>query len=234
MPRDTFQAELDQLRTDVIALGAGVRSAVDESVVALRQADIRRSRGLMERLQATTERRWSLEERTIIAVAEQQPVARDCRRLVGFLEMLADLARIGDYARGICEINHLMGTARPPRRLGYVPSMADKALAMLDDALRALEDDDAARAQHVLVADDDLDRLQDRVYTDAFRAMIEDPSRVEEQTHVLWVAHNLERVGDRATNVSESLIFMLTGRRIQANTFDQPSENESADDASER
>ncbi len=221
MPRDTFQGDLDQLRADVIALGVGVRGAVDESVVALRQADIRRSRDLMARLQQTAERRWNIEERTIIAVAEQQPVARDCRRLVGFLEMLADLARIGDYARGICEINHLMGTARPPRRLGFVPSMADKALAMLDDALRALQEDDAIRAQHVLVADDDLDRLQSRVYADAFRAMIEDPSRVEEQTHVLWVAHNLERVGDRATNVSESLIFMVTGRRVQANTFDQ-------------
>ena len=221
MPRDTFQAELDQLRADVIALGGRVRDAVDESVLALRQADIRRSRGLMERLHEAAGVRWDIEERTIIAVAEQQPVARDCRQLVGFLEMLADLARIGDYARGICESNQLMGVASPPRRLGFIPSMADKALAMLDDALRALHDDEPDRARHVLVADDDLDRLQDRVYTDAFRAMIEDPSRVEEQTHVLWVAHNLERVGDRATNVCESLIFMLTGERIAANTFDR-------------
>jgi len=231
MPRDTFQAELDQLRADVIALGADVRSAVDESVIALRQADIRRSRELMERLRLTADRRWNIEERTIIAVAEQQPVARDCRRLVGFLEMLADLARIGDYARGICEINHLRGTASPPRRLGFIPSMADKALAMLDDALRALHDDDPKRAEHVLIADDDLDRLQDRVYTDAFRTMIEDPSRVEEQTHVLWVAHNLERVGDRATNVCESLIFMITGRRIAANSFDRAAGDDAPDGA---
>lgn len=221
MPRDTFQAELDALRADVIALGTGVRNAVNESVLALRQADIRRSRGVTERLAEVARTRWGIEERTIIAVAEQQPMAGDCRRLVGFLEMLADLARIGDYARGICEINQMMGAASPPRRLGFIPSMADKALAMLDDAIRALRDDEPERARHVLVADDDLDRLQDRVYSDAFRAMIEDPSRVEDQTHVLWVAHNLERVGDRATNVCDSLIFMLTGQRIAANSYDR-------------
>jgi phosphate transport system protein len=216
MARDTFQHELEQLRSDVIALGTTVRDAVDESVQALRQGDLRRSRGLSDRLKDATQMRWSLEERTIIAVAEQQPVASDCRRLVGFLEMLADLSRIGDHARGIAEINDMMGSTQPPRRLGFVPSMADKALAMLDDALRALRDDDPARARHVLVADDDLDRLQDRVYSDAFRAMIEDPSRAQEQTYMLWVAHNLERVGDRSTNVCETLIFMVTGERVSA------------------
>lgn len=220
MPRDAFQGELDQLRSDVIALGTTVRNAVDESVQALRQGDLRRSRALSERLRDATRLRWSLEERAVIAVAEQQPVASDCRRLVGFLEMLADLSRIGDHARGIAEINDMMGSTQSPRRLGFVPSMADKALAMLDDALRALREDDADRAHHVLVADDDLDRLQERVYSDAFRAMIEDPSRVQEQTYMLWVAHNLERVGDRSTNVCETLIFMVTGERVSADTLD--------------
>lgn len=222
MARDAFQNDLDALRDSVIALGIEVREAVDESVAALRQADMRRSRDLTARLSDVARRRWGIEERTIVAVAEQQPVASDCRRLVGFLEMLADLARIGDHARGIAEINNLMGTAEPPRRLGFLPSMADKALAMLDDALRALQDDDAERARHVLGADDDLDRLQERVYSDAFRAMIEDPSRAEEQTYMLWVAHNLERVGDRATNVSESLIFMVTGQREYADSDSLP------------
>ncbi|MGE3960963.1 MAG: phosphate signaling complex protein PhoU [Dehalococcoidia bacterium] len=222
MARDAFQTELESLRDSVIALGTEVREAVDESMVALRQADVRRSRALIQRLQGTAARRWSIEERTVVAVAEQQPVASDCRRLVGFLEMLTDLSRMGDHARGIAEINGLMGTTAPPRRLGFLPSMADRALAMLDDALRALREDDADRARHVLQADDDLDRLQERVYSDAFRAMIEDPSRAEEQTYMLWVAHNLERVGDRATNVSESLIFMVTGRREYADSDSLP------------
>lgn len=223
MTRSGFQAELDLLRDAVLSLGTEVRDAVDESVQALRQADLRRSRGLMERLRGTAQHRWSVEERTIIAVAEQQPVAGDCRRLVGFLEMLADLARIGDHARGIAEINQLLGAAEAaPRRLGFLPSMSDKALAMLDDALLALREDDPDRARHVLGADDDLDRLQDRVYSDAFRAMIEDPSRAEEQTYMLWAAHNLERVGDRATNVCESVIFMVTGEREMADSSDAP------------
>jgi phosphate transport system protein len=216
MPRSAFEAQLDQLRDAVILLGVDVRDAVDESMLALRQGDLRRSRGLIEHLEVVGRQRWSIEERTIVAAAEQQPVAGDCRRLVGFLEMLTDLSRIGDHARGIAEINALMGATSAPRRLGFLPSMADKALAMLDDALLALRRDDAERARHVLHADDDLDRLQGRVYLDAFRAMIEDPALVQEQTYMLWVAHNLERVGDRSTNVCESLIFMVTGRRESA------------------
>ena len=211
MPRTAFQAELDALREAVLTLGATVRDAVDRSVEALRDADTASSRALIEEHTRTVARRWATEERTIVAVAAEQPVAGDCRRLMGFMEMLSDLARIGDHARGIAEINLLMGAG--PRRLGFAPSMADKALAMLDDALLALREDDAQRARHVLVADDDLDRLQSRVYSDAFRSMIEDPARVQDQTYLLWVAHNLERVGDRSTNVAESLIYMLTGRR---------------------
>jgi phosphate transport system protein len=192
-------------------------------MAALRAADLDTSRRIVEESAETIGERWRVEERAVRAVAEQQPVATDCRRLMGFLAVLGDLARIGDHARGIAEINLLLGVSDGPRRLGYLPSMADKALAMLDDSLRALADDDIARARHVLVADDDLDRLHDRITSDAFRAMIELPERVQEQTYLLWVAHNLERVGDRCTNVCESVIFTVTGRREDADVTGRPS-----------
>jgi len=213
MPREEFQAELGALREAVFALGVRVRTGTEASMLALRAADLDASRRLIEDAALTVRERWALEERTVRAVAEQQPVASDCRRLMGVFAILGDLARIGDHARGIAEINVLMGASEQPRRLGYLPSMADRALAMLDDSLLALAQDDLPRARHVLVADDDLDRLQERVYSDAFRAMIEDPARVQEQTHILWVAHNLERIGDRCTNVCETVLFTATGQR---------------------
>jgi phosphate transport system protein len=222
MARDAFQAELDVLQADVRGVGTRVRRATDESMRALRDADQDASRRLIEANAAILRERWSVEERAISAVAEQQPVATDCRRLMGFLSVLGDLARIGDHARGIAEINLLMGESAGPRRLGYLPSMADKALAMLDDSLRAFAEDDVLRARHVLVADDDLDRLQERIYSDVFRAMIEAPERIQEQTHLLWVGHNLERVGDRCTNVCESVLFTVTGNRDDVGVTKRP------------
>jgi len=213
MARESFQAELLALREAVCGLGDRVRRAVDDSTRALAAADLQRSHDLVERAVDVSRIRWAIEERAIVAVAQQAPVASDLRRLMSYLATLNDLARIGDHARGIGEIGVLMGPATAPRSLGYLPSMADRALAMLDDCLVALAQDDLTRARHVLGADDDLDRLQARVYADAFQSMISDRSRIQEQTYVLWAAHNIERVGDRATNVSESVIFLLTGHR---------------------
>lgn len=213
---------MESLRGLVLQLGHTVREMVDSSVVALRRADIPRSQALLDQHGQVIEQRWMLESQTIAAVAEQSPVASDCRLLLGFLAILGDLGRIGDHARGIAEINRLMGPASPPRRIGFLPSMADRALAMLDDSLVALADHDVGRARHVLVADDDLDRLQVRVYSDVFNTMIEQPARVEEQTYLLWVAHNLERVGDRSTNICETVIFTVTGSREYADAGGYP------------
>lgn len=218
MPRTSFDREIESLRGAVLELGRTVREAVDGSVVALRRADLARSAAIVDQHRAITERRWMIEGQTIAAVAEQSPVASDCRRLLGFLAILGDLARIGDHARGIGEIGRLLGPAPAPRAIGFLPSMADKALAMLDDALLALAEDDVDRARHVMVADDDLDRLQTRVYADVFRAMIEEPTVVQQQTYLLWVAHNLERVGDRSTNIAEAVVFAATGSRESAST----------------
>ncbi|MQC18732.1 MAG: phosphate transport system regulatory protein PhoU [Chloroflexi bacterium] len=216
MPRERFQQKIESLRRAVLSLGQDVRETVDASVVALRRAEVTSSDEVIARHRSLTERRWAIEGQTITAVAEQAPVASDCRRLLSFLAILGDLARIADHARGIGEIGRMMGPSSGPRRIGFLPSMADKALAMLDDALVALADDNAARARHVLIADDDLDRLQDRIYSDVFTAMIEDPSRVQELTYLLLVAHNLERVGDRSTNICEAVIFAVTGAREYA------------------
>ena len=212
MPREAFDAELLAISADVLRLGRHVRRAIDESMEALRDADLDRARALVEGDRSVNRERWLLEERAVAAVAMQAPVAGDLRRLTSALSVVGELERIGDHAAGIAQVNLLLGAGTTPRRLGFLPSMSDRALAMLDDALEAFEHDDVARAEHVCRADDDLDRLQDRVYQDAFSAMVADPSQVQRLTYSLWVAHNLERVGDRCTNICERVIYTVTGR----------------------
>ncbi len=215
MPRDAFDAELHALTEGVLALGRHVRSALEQSMDMLRDSDLDGARRIIQDDHEVNHERWALEERAIAAVATQAPVATDLRRITSSLAVVAELERIGDHAAGIAQVNLLLGPGQPPRRLGFIPSMADRALAMLDDSLLAFETDDVARAEHVCRADDDLDRLQARVYQDAFSAMVADPSQVQPLTYALWIAHNLERVGDRCTNICERVIYTVTGQLVE-------------------
>jgi phosphate transport system protein len=217
MLRTAFQGELNDLHAAILELGGRVQRAVEESMLALRNADDEWSQQIIDGDEAINRTRWELEERAIALIGAQAPVASDLRRLVSHLSVLGDLERIGDHAAGIAKINQLLGAENPPRKLAFLPGMSDRALAMLADALRAYEQDDVEVARHVSIADDDLDRLQERVYHDAFQAMVRDPSRIERNTYLLWVAHNLERIGDRCTNICERVIYNVEGALYDLN-----------------
>lgn len=145
-------------------------------------------------------------------IAAQQPVATDLRRLAIALFITSEIERIADHAVGIARINlMLMAEQTAPRPLSYLPSMCDRALAMFDDAIRAFDTDDVVLARHVCRSEDDLDRLQGRVYADVIEAMRADAAVVERSAYLLRAAHNLERIGDRCTNIGERVVYTVTG-----------------------
>jgi phosphate transport system protein len=211
MPRDTFDADLSVLHDALLELGERVLRAVELSMQALHDADEELATQVIDGDAEINRVRYELEERAIGLMAAQAPVASDLRRLVSTLAILNELERIGDHAEGVARINQLMGPEAAPRKLGYLPAMADRAEAMLADSMRAFANDDVGVAQHVCLADDDLDRLQDRVYADTFQGMIADPTQIQRNTYILWTAHNLERIGDRCTNICERVIYNVTG-----------------------
>lgn len=211
MSRESYHRDLLALHGRVITLAGRARRAVDESVVSLRGADREWSRRIDAEDEQINEERLAIEERCIALIAAQQPVAGDLRRLASTLFITSELERIADHAVGIARINLMMSEEPPPRPLSYLPSMADRALAMFDDAMRAFDTDDANLARQVCQSDDDLDRLQDRVYADVIEAMRADAGVVERNTYLLWAAHNLERIGDRCTNIGERVVYTVTG-----------------------
>jgi phosphate transport system protein len=217
MPRETYHRELDLIHDRVMALAASARRAVDESVRSLRTAD----RGWSQRIDAADAEingeRLAVEERCIALIAAQQPVAVDLRRLASTLFIISEIERIADHAVGIARINLMMAVEPAPRPLSYLPSMCDRALAMFDDAVRAFDSDDVALARQVCRSDDDLDRLQDRVYADVIEAMRASAETVERNTYLLWAAHNLERIGDRCTNIGERVVYTVTGEMKDTN-----------------
>jgi phosphate transport system protein len=133
------------------------------------------------------------------------------------LFIVTDLERMADHAEGIASINLLLEPEPLPRELGYLPAMADRTVTMLRDSLKAYIDHDIDLAQRICDADDEVDRLQDAVYEEATRAMIDNPSTIQRNTHLLWTAHNIERIADRCTNICERVIYLVTGKMQEIN-----------------
>jgi phosphate transport system protein len=145
-------------------------------------------------------------------------MATDLRTVLSMLFIVTDLERMADHAEGIARINVLLGPADAlPRRLGYIPAMADRCIAMLRDSLKALIDRDVDTARRICEADDEVDRLQDSVYDECIGNMLADPASVKQNTYLLWCSHNLERIADRCTNICERVIYLVTGKMEEIN-----------------
>jgi phosphate transport system protein len=217
MTRDLFKAELRQLQDDVLTLGSMTEKAILDAMESLRDGDVEWSRRIIADDAKINRKRFEIEDRTIAVVATQQPMATDLRALVSVLYIITDLERIADHAEGVARINTMMEPEPLPRKLGYIPAMADRAVAMLRDSLKAYIDLDVDAARQICHADDEVDRLQDSVYEEAFRAMVADPSTIQRNTYLLWTAHNLERIADRCTNICERVIYTVTGQMDELN-----------------
>ena len=162
-------------------------------------------------------KRFEIEERCADMIATQQPMAGDLRAIIALLHIVVELERMGDYAEGIAKISLSMGDAPPLKPLIDIPRMAEKATNMLNDSIDSLLNRDMVKANAVCQADDEVDELYDQVYRELLLFMIQDPDTIQRATYLLWVAHDLERIADRATNIAERVIFLVTGKLVEIN-----------------
>ncbi|MFN3974163.1 MAG: phosphate signaling complex protein PhoU [Dehalococcoidia bacterium] len=212
MFRTDYQRLLQALQDDVLTLGSMVEKALLKSVDALKRRDLEGSRRVIEGDTLIDQKRYDIEERCIDLIATQQPLARDLRTIVAILYISNELERMGDYAEGIAKISLMMGEEPPLKPLIDIPRMAERAVQMIRDSLDALIQRDVDKAIQVCKDDDEVDALYDQVYRELLTFMIQDPKTIQRATYLLWVAHNLERTADRATNIGERVIFLVTGK----------------------
>ncbi len=217
MTRELFHQELVQLQDQVLVMGSMAEKAVLDALQALRDGDTRWSQRIIEDDARINAKRFEIEEKCIFVVASQQPMASDLRALASILYIITDLERIADHAEGIARINILLGDEPLPRRLGFIPAMADRAVAMLRDSLKAFIEHDVDSARRTCDADDEVDRLQDAVYDECLKGMIAAPATIQRNTYLLWTAHNIERIADRCTNICERVVYLVTGRMEEIN-----------------
>ncbi len=215
MGRQTFEQQLQKLQEDVLVLGSMVEDALMEAVAALKRRDLEASRRLILADQIINERRFAIEAECLTLIATQQPLAGDLRTIAAVLEIATELERIGDYAKGIARISLMIGTGPLVKPLIDIPRMAEKARDMLHRALEAFIRRDAAAARAIPEEDNELDALYNQVYRELLTYIIADPRTIDGATHLLWVAHNLERTGDRVTNICERVIFTVTGEMTE-------------------
>jgi phosphate transport system protein len=158
------------------------------------------------------EKRYSIESSVITLIATQQPMARDVRFLAAILEIITELERIGDYAKGICKITQLISEEEIEPVLIYnLQQMANFGLDMLRRALDAFVAGDASTARQIPLEDEKVDALYNEIYHKLMEKMAADITTIDRANHVMWAAHNLERMSDRVTNICERIIYVATG-----------------------
>jgi phosphate transport system protein len=211
MVRTDFDRHLALLRDQLLQLGGLVEKAIVAAMDALERRDLEASKRVADEDDIIDEMRVDLEERCVDLIATQQPLAGDLRTLITVLHVAVELERIGDYAEGIGKISLMMGDEPPIKPLVDLPLMAERSMDMLKRSLDALMNRDVVAATEVCNDDDEVDELYDKVYHDLLDYMVKDPQTIRRATYLLWVAHDLERVADRTTNIAERVIYLVTG-----------------------
>jgi phosphate transport system protein len=217
MPRADFDLHLSKLQDDLLLLGSMVEKAITKALDGLKQRNPVISEEVIKNDDLIDSKSFELEDTCIDLIARQQPLARDLRFIVTVLHLSVELERMGDYAEGIAKISLAMGDQPPLKPLIDIPLMANKATEMVNQSLNALVKRDSVLATRVCNDDDAVDELYDKVYQELLTYMIRDPEAIQRATYLLWVAHDIERIADRATNIAERVIFLVTGKMTDVN-----------------
>jgi phosphate transport system protein len=212
MARETFERQLQLILDQVLVLGSMVEQAVLDALDSLKRRDLVAAHRIYAADLQINEKRYSIESNVITLIATQQPMARDVRFLAAILEIITELERIGDYAKGICKITQLISEEEIEPVLIYnLQQMANLGLAMLRRALDAFVAGDATVAREIPLEDDKVDQLYNQIYHKLMERMAADITTIDRANHIMWAAHNLERMSDRVTNICERIIYVATG-----------------------
>jgi len=213
--RAVLERELNDLREDILRLGSLVSVAIEQAVTALAERDVRLAQQVIVGDQEVNSLRFKIEVESLRILATQQPMAIDLRVVIAGIHMAVELERIGDHAAGIAKLVSRLEGEEPIDTLFKLPKMAKRASQMVEQSVRAYVERDAELAYDVIGRDDKLDKYYRKLYIGALEQMREDASYIRRATFLLWIGHNLERMGDRAINMAERVIFMVTSEFVE-------------------
>ena len=209
--RLALDSGIGALQRDLRSLASLVDVAIERSIRSLARLDRELAESVIAKDKPINELRFRIEDDAIHLIAQQQPLAGDLRTIIAVLYAIVELERMGDYCVGIAKITLLHEDRPLLKPLVDVPRMALLCRELLGAAVDAFVARDADAARAVAARDDEMDLLYDQVYRELLTFMLGDPRTIDRATWLIWVAHNLERIGDRVQNICERTIYEVTG-----------------------
>ena len=226
MPRESLDRRIQHLQDEILLLGSMVEEAVLIAVDTLKQRDVDAAARLYDDDMLINEKRFAIENAILILMATQQPIAHDLRLLAAMLEVTNELERMGDYAKGIAKVTMKLHQIDAPVPIQNISRMAELAVSMLHRALGAFINEDIKVARMIPAEDDAVDNLYNKVYRQVVEAMIQNPDIIDYANLSMWVAHNLERLADRVTNICERTVFIATGEMMELDSSDDEDDDD--------
>jgi phosphate transport system protein len=215
--RSAFDREVAAVNDDLRRMHQLVDQSIQRSLESLKRRDPDLARQIISEDEQINQLRFQIEEACLALIATQQPTASDLRSVVAAMSIVVDMERMGDHAAGIAKTVIRMGDEPLLKPLIDIPRMAEMAREMLRESLEAYAGRDAAKAREIAARDDEMDGLYQAVFDELVEIMAHVPNSATRATYLLWCAHNLERIGDRVTNIAERVVFVSTGDMRELN-----------------
>ena len=215
--RAELDRELAAIRKSMLALGERVAVTIHDSVLALRNTDNELAETIIVGDAELNKMRFDIEKACESVIATQQPAASDLREVIAALNIVVDLERMGDHAAGIAKTVQLMGDEQFDSLPESLERMAARTQDMLRQAVDVYAEADNDRAYNVALMDDKLDDSYQSLTHELLQGMLEDEISTTRGLYLLFAGHNLERIGDRVTNIAERVIFMASGKMKELN-----------------
>jgi phosphate transport system protein len=210
-----YDKELEALGRKIAEMGGIAEKMVSDAMDALTALDVDLARHVVDVDPRLDLLQREIEDGAILAIARRQPMAVDLREIVSAIRISGDLERVGDLAKNIAKRAVTIATEpRVPRAVIGLKHMNEIAATQLKDVLDAYAERDTERAYAVWSRDVELDALEDSVFRDLLTFMMEDPRNISFCTHLLFCSKNIERVGDHATNIAETVFYLVTGTSL--------------------
>lgn len=215
--RNRFDRQLSTLNDELIEMGSMIEKSIETAIKALVNQDVDLARHAIEADEEIDRQERIIEDLCLKLLLQQQPVAKDLRLISSALKMITDMERIGDHASDISEITIALADQPYIKKLEHIQQMVKETMIMLVGSIEAFVDKDLEKANEVIKRDDVVDDLFDKVKKELIQMIHENADKGEQAADLLMAAKYMERIGDHATNISEWVIFSITGEHKSMN-----------------
>ena len=212
-----YDEELAYLSRRIAAMGGHAERMVEQALAALVNADAGLAQKVIADDAVLDEGQREIDEKAIVVIARRQPMATDLREIIGAIRISADLERVGDLAKNIAKrVMAVTGSQQPSSLFRGIEALSDLALTQLKDVLDVYATRAVERIGFVRDRDDQIDAMYTSLFRELLTYMMEDPRNITPCTHLLFCAKNVERIGDHATNIAETIYHIVTGEQMPA------------------